>query len=178
MKRPFMVDLYSGLGGASRAMRMRGWTVLAVEVDRKFRPTAYGDCRYLPIRPDCRPDLLWASPPCVEFSRETMPWTRTGKEPSLDLVRAVYSAVDLLNPRFWIMENVRGAQPWIGRAEQHMGPIYLWGRFPPVDIEVKNFRKKFSGDRPDLRSEIPFKVSWAVALSVERERRRARSVVV
>ena len=159
-------------------MRMRGWTVFSVELDRKFNPTAFADVRYLPIRPDIRPDLLWASPPCTEFSRETMPWCRTGKTPSLDLVNAVYAAVELLNPRFWIMENVRGAQKWIGRAEQHMGPIYLWGSFPPVDIEVKNFRKKFSGDRPELRSEIPFKVSYAVALSIEREVRRNRSITV
>lgn len=174
IKRPFMVDLFSGLNGASRAMRMRDWTVFAVEMDKKFKPTVYGDVRYLPIRPDCRPDLLWCSPPCTEFSRESMPWCKTGKEPSMDLWRASQAAVEYLNPHFWIIENVRGAQKWLGRAEQHIGSVYLWGNFPPVDVAVKNNRKNFSGQTPELRSEIPFKISYAVALSIERELRRGR----
>ena len=51
------------------------------------------------------------------------------------------------------------------------------GQFPPIDVEVKNFRKKYSGGRPELRSEIPFKVSYAVALSIEREMKRGRRMV-
>ena len=54
-------------------------------------------------------DLLWASPPCEEFAREWMPWSKTGKAPSMDLVNAVYRLVEEIQPRWWIIENVKGA---------------------------------------------------------------------
>lgn len=53
-----MLDLCCGLKGASAAMRDRGWEVVRGR----------------------RPDLVWASPPCTEFSRESMPWTKTGND--------------------------------------------------------------------------------------------------
>lgn len=69
-----MVDLYAGLGGASAAMKDRDWDVVSVELDPAFRPTVVGDVRALPLRDGLRPDLLWASPPCEEFSKWAMPW--------------------------------------------------------------------------------------------------------
>jgi hypothetical protein len=29
-------------------------------------------------------------------------------------------------------ENVRGAQPWVGRAQWHFGSYYLWGDVPAL----------------------------------------------
>ena len=164
--RLLMVDLFSGLGGASAAMRDRGWLVVTVDIEPRFRPSVVADVRNLPLR--CRPDLLWASPPCDEFAREDMPWSRTGKTPDLSLVRAALRAVELLQPRFWILENVRGAVRYLGPWRQRFAPIYLWGDFPLILAPpIRGWKERLSSSRPELRAMIPYALSEAVAVAVE-----------
>jgi site-specific DNA-cytosine methylase len=68
-----MLDLFAGRKGASRAMVARGWTVVTVDIDPSYEPDIVGDLRRWSWNGP-RPDLLWASPPCDEFSRWFMPW--------------------------------------------------------------------------------------------------------
>jgi len=35
-----------------------------------------------------------------------------------------------------VLENVKGAQPWVGRARAHFGPFYLWGDVESVGGSV------------------------------------------
>lgn len=169
-----MVDLFSGLGGASAAMRRRGWRVVTVELEADFRPTLVADVRRLPLRGGLRPDLLWASPPCTEFTRSFLPWMR-GKypPPSLELVAATYVAVDWLKPRFWVLENVRGARSFLGVAKQVIGGRYfLWGEFPKIDYwePYKGMKKERLGPSPDraaLRARIPYGLSRGLAMAIE-----------
>ncbi len=53
-----------------------------------------------------------------------------------------------------VVENVKGAQPWVGRAAWHYGSFYLWGDVPAL-MPVTRHRKsaaqspgKVWGDRP------------------------------
>jgi hypothetical protein len=71
-----MLDLFAGLGGASEAMRGRGWDVVTVDADPRFGCTVTADLSGWSWAGK-RPDLIWASPPCTEFSREAMPWCRS-----------------------------------------------------------------------------------------------------
>ncbi len=160
-----MVDLFSGLGGASAAMVDRGWRVVRLDGDPGCRPDVVADVRRVVLR--CQPDLLWASPPCVEFSREDQPWTRTGRVPSLALVEATYRWVDALRPRYWILENVRGAQRWVGPARQRFGPVYLWGNFPLILAVVWPWKARLSGRQRAQRAQMPYELSVAVAASIE-----------
>ena len=166
-----MLDLFAGLGGASKAMRDRGWDVVTVELDAAHEPDVVADVREY-TWPGEAVDLLWASPPCTEFSRESMPWCKTGVRPSMDLVLATLRLVDEVQPRFWILENVQAARPWIGKilgpAKMHTGPVYLWGQLPPCLLpRVAPYKEKLSGKRPDLRSQIPYEISRAIAIAVE-----------
>jgi DNA (cytosine-5)-methyltransferase 1 len=55
-----------------------------------------------------RPDILWASPPCPNFSIAKHKATET--EIDLDLAKAVIRAVETLKPKYFILENVEGYQ--------------------------------------------------------------------
>ena len=174
---PVMLDLFAGRGGASRAMRERGWTVVTVDMDPRFDCTHTSDVTLFswaggPV------DLLWASPPCTEFSRESMPWCKTGRRPSVDCVLATLRLVHEVQPTWWVLENVRGAQPWIGRllgpSRLRTGPVYLWGQLPPVLLSVvRPWKEKTTGKRPDLRAELPYELSYQIAVAVERSARPA-----
>ncbi|MDA2938484.1 DNA cytosine methyltransferase [Acidobacteria bacterium AH-259-A15] len=159
------LDMYSGTGGATQAFRgRRDWKVVTVDLDDRRPPDVVADCRRLPIAG--RVDFLWASPPCTEFS-DANPENRH-RMPSLEHIFAVLDAIRRLHPRFWIMENVRGAIPFLGIPIQKIGPWCLWGYFPPikVTVELTSFRKmKFR--QPAQRAAIPAEFSEAVYQAVE-----------
>jgi len=138
---PLVLDLFSGTGSATQPFVECGkHRVVRVDWDRELRPDLLADVRDLPL--ECRPDFIWGSPPCQDFTRYAMPWmkTRSGSAtifpgiPQLDFVWAFYRQVRRLRPRLWAMENVQFAQRWIGRAPFHWGPYYLWGWYPPLKI--------------------------------------------
>lgn len=165
-----MLDLFAGLGGASAAMRERGWHVVTVDNEPRFNCTETADLAEWSWR-GRTPDLVWASPPCTEFSRESMPWCRTGKVPSLDLVNATRRIIRECDPTWWVIENVRGATAYLnqlmGERRQSHGPFFLWGRFPEFVCEVQPFKEKLSSTQRAERAMIPFALSAALAVACE-----------
>jgi hypothetical protein len=193
-----MVDLFSGLGGASKAMRDRGWHVVTIDINPRFTPDIVADCRTIVLR-DLEVDLLWASPPCNEFTRASLPWHRSDVSPDLSCVQAVARWCEALHPRWWVLENVRGAMPYLGSPRQRFGSFYLWGEFPLVlcqplfkgtrstgsysKQERSGGRRRFPTPNSDtgrfhrspaLRAKIPFVLSMAVADAIERSRGPSR----
>lgn len=105
---------------------------------------------------------LVASPPCTEYSYMAMPWERAkqiaralrGKDkfPSgytgsrtLEQLNALFNACFRIQREAseaadrhvpLIVENVKGAQPWVGRAQAHFGSFYLWGDVGQVGSRV------------------------------------------
>lgn len=150
-------------------MKARGWRVYTVDNNPEFKPDKVEDIRCFAWDGDT-PDLIWASPPCTEFARESMPWCRTGETPDLTCVFAAMRLVAALKPKYWVLENVRGAQRWIGRAPAHYGSRYLWGWYPPFNLKLKERKKEsyYSTDEAK-RSFIPYELSEAVAIAVERK---------
>jgi len=55
-----MLDLFSGMGGASEAMKDRGWEVIRLDIKEKFKPDLVGDIKRLPLK-EYKPDLIWGS---------------------------------------------------------------------------------------------------------------------
>jgi hypothetical protein len=112
-------------------------------------------------------DLIVASPPCTEYSYMAMPWTRAKQiaralrgedefpEPyrgsrTIAELNALFEACFRLQREAsavagrqipMIVENVKGAQPWVGRAAWSFGSFFLWGDIPalmPVQRGIKN----------------------------------------
>jgi hypothetical protein len=112
-------------------------------------------------------DLIVASPPCTEYSYMAMPWTRAkqiaralrGQDEFPEPYRGSQSIADL-NALFdacfrlqreasavagrqipMIVENVKGAQPWVGRAAWSFGSFFLWGDIPAL-MPVQRYHER------------------------------------
>ncbi len=170
MKR--MLDLYSGLGGASEAFVKAGWQVDRLEnngllTDPKsefcVEGTTHQDVLTWDFHklPPCTYDFIWASPPCLEFSQAyrapAMVAKREGREfkPDLSLLARAKEIIDWFKPEWWVIENVRGASKPFSEflqspPRQIVGPFFLWGVFPFIQTEtgwthLKETRKKGDG---------------------------------
>jgi hypothetical protein len=81
--------------------------------------------------------------------------------------------IEEAKPRYWVIENVRGArpffEPWLGKPRKIVGSRYLWGDFPIFDTPKVYGKSRLppSEDRAAKRSEIPKGISLALALAIE-----------
>lgn len=101
--------------------------------------------------------LIVASPPCQTYSYRAMPWKRAKALPPPDntlfeacfrIQREAIEAAGRFIPL--VVENVRGAEKWVGRARWNFGSFYLWGDVPALmpmakRIKIAGFRFDGSG---------------------------------
>lgn len=183
MKR--MLDLCSGLGGASEAFVKAGWDVTRVDNNPLLEDVPHTEIRDIlelqtPYHFGDPYDLVWASPPCVEFSQAYSAPGMIAKregiefEPNLDLLRKCKQIIDALNPKYWVIENVRGARKIFSRElmqppRQIVNQFYLWGKFPFIHIDSDWRHSKYDGDkwstdplRSNYRAKIPLEISEAL----------------
>jgi len=185
----WILDLCSGYGGASEAFaKDPHWTVIRIENNPEFSHvphTAIKDVldwiEWLPgiIAELGRPTVIWASPPCLEFSQAfSAPGSIANREgavfrPNMEILEAVIDCIEYAHARFSIIENVRGAcphfLPYLGRHRQRVGPFFLWGEFPrlylPEDYEPKKFDND-PGSRHPLRSNVIATIPLEVSISI------------
>jgi len=166
--RPTVVDLCCGpKGGWAKGFVEAGWDVLGIDIVEC--PNYPGRFLLRDVRtwePIFNVDAVVASPPCQEFARHSMPWTRAKNppQPDLSIVEACYRLKESLKPRFFLLENVRGAQPFIGQAPLHRGPYYFWGDVALVpELKVWSHKESMSSTNQDGRAEIPFTLSYGLA---------------
>ena len=183
-----MLDLFSGLGGASEAF-VHGpnpWAVLRYENNPALGEIPYTtlcDLTNFDIHIRHAVDLVWASPPCTEFSRGfNAPGPTAEREgrdfqPDLTLVKRAVEIIAELEPSTWVIENVVGSikhlEPILGEPRQIIGPFVLWGNHPLLDLGDFDFEKK--GDfppsemRPNLRAKVPLELSQALRSALENQ---------
>ena len=143
---PLMIDLFCGLGGWADGGLAEGFDVIGFDIERH----QYGEQRYpaqlvvqdvLTLHGSQFRDatLIVASPPCQAYSYRAMPWKRAKALPPPDntlfeacfrIQREACEAAGRHIPL--IVENVRGAQKWVGRARWNYGPYALWGDVPAL----------------------------------------------
>lgn len=170
-----MLDLGSGLKGASQAMVERGWEVVTVDINPAFEPDIVADLRQWSWH-GARPDLIWCSPPCDQFAKFAM-WcwydVSTLPQPDMSIVLACKRIIDEVMPRYWIIENVAGARqffdPILG-SPTIFRPYYFWGHFPDLGKIRRTWGKKtkhLSSTAKAERAKIPTQISRAISLAVE-----------
>ncbi len=174
-----VLDLFSGLGGFSKAFKDRGHTVVAVDNNPEFNPDILMDIKHYSPYP--KPyDVILASPPCTEFSKTDMPKTwvcikKYGCNPDTQLVKEALRVIEETKPKYWILENVRGSrkfiEPLLGKYKKRVGSRYLWGKFPIFYVTHQYGKHHLppSKDRAALRSLIPYQLSYSLCLAIERE---------
>ncbi len=135
MSRPLCIDLCCGLGGWARGFLDAGYDVIGFDVEPLPYPgqLVIQDVRTLDGRRFQNARVIVASPPCQEFSRLDIPQTRptANRNPDLSIVAACRRiAAEAGVPL--VLENVRGAKPFLGRPVWRWGSQYLWGDGVPV----------------------------------------------
>jgi site-specific DNA-cytosine methylase len=114
------------------------------------------------------PACIVASPPCQEFSYMAMPWSKAKEKMRKILADPAEQKrlCDLFNQCFriqrevssaaghyvpMVVENVRGAQRWVGKARWNFGSFYLWGDVPALmPIPVKRSIKRKGSMTPGV----------------------------
>tara|TARA_R100000808_G_C2149777_1_gene158297 strand:- start:1597 stop:2196 length:600 start_codon:yes stop_codon:yes gene_type:complete len=191
-----IVDLYSGLGGASEWFLREGWEVLRIDNNELLKDvpnTMMADLTKTDWAINAhwhQPDLVWASPPCLDFSRGyNAPGPKAQREgeefePDMEPLRSAIRWIKLLKPKYWIIENVAGASKifskelGVNAPRQIIGPYFLWGIFPHITMDYDWTRPKGKtqdwniGDplRANKRAKIPLEVSRNVFRAITQQR--------
>ncbi len=104
-----------------------------------------------------RADVIFATPPCQDFSTARIAWKPW--KPDLSIVVACLRIGEEAGVPF-IMENVAGLQSLIGPSTAHRGPWHFWGDvgiLPSGDFR-KGFQKnqyRIPSKRGDQSASVP-----------------------
>lgn len=196
-----MLDIYSGLGGASEAFLKAGWEVHRLENNVLLKDvpgTKMVDVLKWPFQeiPIGYYDFIWASPPCREFSNgyaaPAPKAKRAGREfqPNLDCLKRAKEIIDYLQPKYWAIENVAGAsrifskELGVNAPRQIIGSFYVWGVFPFVvmDNDFKHTKESvdtWSTDplRANKKGKVPIEISTGFLESITCQRQITEWVV-
>lgn len=165
MTAPLCIDLFCGLGGWADGFLAEGYDVVGFDIERH----QYGEHKYpaqlvlqdvltLDGRQFRDAAVIVASPPCQEYSYMAMPWqlakakaayirARTAEWVRLTaLFRACFRIADEAGVPL-VVENVKGAQPWVGRSTWNYKSFHLWGDIPALmpipDKGFKGFKRNW-----------------------------------
>lgn len=147
--KPLAIDLFCGLGGWAEGFIAEGYDVIGFDIEVRPYPgqLVIQDVMTLHGPQFRNAAVIVASPPCQAYSYRAMPWKRAKALPPPDneLFEACFriqrEAIEA-SGRFipLVVENVRGAEKWVGSAKWRYGSFYLWNDIPalmPIGSPVK-----------------------------------------
>jgi len=165
-KQPLAIDLFCGLGGWTEGLLAENWRVVGFDIKRH----QYGDEKYpaqlviqdvltLHGRQFRDAALIVASPPCQEFSYMAMPWSLAKAKRAAILadpaerkrLTALFDACFRIQREAieaaghfipLVVENVHGANEWVGRSRWNFGSYHLWGDVPALMPMTKSISSR------------------------------------
>lgn len=192
MKKHFL-DLFSGLGGASQAFvdDFDNWAVLRIDNNPLLGGVPFtviddveniADNIFGPQNIKKKIDVIWASPPCRDFSNGyASPKSKHIRDhgidsykPDMSLLTAALRIIEIVKPKYWVIENVVGSiryfREFLGEPRQIIGPYVLWGNFPFLEVDdsalVPKKKKDVHSSNP-LRANYKAKVDYAISKSLK-----------
>jgi len=152
------IDLFCGLGGWTDGLIANGYKVVGFDIEARPYPAqlVLQDVTTIHGRQFKDAKLIVASPPCQEFSYMAMPWSKAKEKQRMieaspaeqKRLTALFDACFRIQREAseaagryipMVVENVRGAQKWVGRAKWHYGSFYLWGDVPMRELMLPGF---------------------------------------
>lgn len=166
--KPLAIDLFCGLGGWTEGLLAENYRVIGFDIEQH----QYGDARYpaqLVVQDVLTlhgsqfrsADLIVASPPCQEYSYMAMPWKLAKAKAAAIRADTTGESLVALNRLFnacfriqaeastaagrhipIVIENVRGAIPWVGRSRFNVGSFHFWGKDVPAIFPIMRHKKQ------------------------------------
>ena len=135
--KPMALDLCCGKGGWAKGLLATGWNVIGVDIEKYEGFPDEAQLILCDVRgffPKIKVDLIVASPPCQEFSKRALPFKvfKNLPPPDTSIWEACVNLAKQLNCPI-VIENVCGAQKYMGKAKAHYGSFYLWG---DIDFQI------------------------------------------
>ncbi len=171
-----ILDLFCGRGGWVQAFpsdwNITGYDIRDFSSIYPFKFVQADLLKYDDFPSDV--DLIVASPPCTDFTKASLPstWKSVMKYPpdvdqGIKLFNRAREIINEVKPKYWLIENVRGAQKYVGKADWHIGSRYFWTNFKfeylgngdDVYGKTEIFPRK---DRAELRAMIPYSISYSL----------------
>lgn len=171
------VDLFCGRGGWTRGLLDAGFDVTGYDLEpQPDYPARFvqADVRQLSAADLGEPAVIVASPPCTGFSLVNASRLKGDRPHAADLELLLHAVrlVAEARPRFWAIENVRGALAWwnpaLGTPSLKAPPFYLWGFFPPFLLERARLAPKRNGWYKGKRYEKAASVSAEIPAELAR----------
>jgi hypothetical protein len=169
-ERPLAIDLFTGLHGWAEGLIAAGWDVIGFDLEDMSKLLGEPKPKHfwlviqdvLTLHGAQLKDaqLIVGSSPCQEFSYRAMPWKRAKALGPPELGMALFHAQFRIRqeaseaagrPIPIVVENVRGAIPWVGRSRANFGSYYLWGDVAPLMPIVT--QRKTNHDRRDPKRD-------------------------
>ena len=164
------LELFSGTKSFSKVAKEFGYEILTVDLDQKLTPDIIADIMdfNIDMLNGYKPDIIWASPPCTQFTVASMGknWKYTYREDrklkpedylpandktkqAIEIIKKTMQIIHELNPKYFYIENPRAVLRKLNLIPYPFTTVtycqYGFTNMKPTDIWTNNERWRMVG---------------------------------